>query len=147
MLGLYLVTQLHDMKELGNADLMDNYVTFLAGIFRSVRFGAADAHGRANLAQFEFFKAAGAFSRDAATGTYRVDADKMRSAINAYCEKVLRIQGDGDYAAAVAFLPKSDSMDPQLKTDLDGLATANIPTDVVFKQGMDVLQAGAAPAH
>jgi hypothetical protein len=147
VLGLYLVTQLHDMKELGNADLMDNYVTFLAGIFRSVRFGAADAHGRANLAQFEFFKAAGAFSRDAATGTYRVDADKMRSAINAYCEKVLRIQGDGDYAAAVAFLPKSDSMDLQLKAELDGLATANIPTDVVFKQGMDVLQAGAAPAR
>jgi hypothetical protein len=147
VLGLFLVTQLQEMKELGGADLMDNYVTYLAGLFRSVRFGAADAHGRANLAQFDFFQAAGAFSRDAKSGTYRVDAVKMRAAIDAYSEKVLKIQGDGDYAAAVAFLPKPGVMDPQLKADLEALATADIPTDVVFKQGMEVLQAGATPAH
>lgn len=147
VLGLFLVTQLHEMKELGEADLMDNYVTYLAGLFRSVRFGAADAHGRANMAQFDFFKAAGAFSRDEASGTYRVDAAKMRAAIDAYSEKVLRIQGDGDYAAAIAFLPKAGVMDPQLEADLESLATADIPTDVVFKQGMEVLEAGATPAR
>jgi hypothetical protein len=147
VLGLFLVSQLHDMKELGEADLMDNYVTYLAGIFRSVRFGGGDAHGRANLAQFDFFKAAGAFSRDAKTGTYRVDAAKMRAAIDAYSEKVLRIQGDGDYAAAVAFLPKAGAMDPQLKADLATLASADIPTDVVFRQGKDVLAAGEAPSR
>jgi hypothetical protein len=145
VLGLFLVTQLHAMKELGDADLMDNYVTYLAGLFRSVRFGAADAHGRANMAQFDFFKAAGAFSRDAATGTYRVDFAKMQAAIDAYSEKVLRIQGDGDYAAAVAFLPKAGGMDPQLKSDLEALSSADIPTDVVFRQGTDVLGTGAAP--
>jgi hypothetical protein len=147
VLGLFLVTQLHGMKELGDADLMDNYVTYLAGLFRSVRFGAADAHGRANMAQFDFFKAAGAFSRDETTGTYRVDLEKMRAAIDAYSEKVLRIQGDGDYDAAVAFLPGAGTMDPQLKADLEALASADIPTDVVFQQGMEVLEAGATPAR
>ncbi len=147
VLGLYLVTKLHEMKELGDADLMDNYVTFLAGLFRSIRFGAASAHGRANLAQFGFFRERGAFSRDETTGTYSVDFDKMRVAVEAYVEKTLRIQGDGDYAAAVAFLPKAGEMDPQLRTDLDALAAADIPTDVVFRQGMDVLQAGTASAR
>jgi hypothetical protein len=147
VLGLFLVTQLHDMKELGDADLMDNYVTFLAGLFRSIRFGAASAHGRANLAQFGFFQERGAFSRDAATGTYRVDFDRMQQAISAYAEKTLRIQGDGDYDAAVAFLPKAGEMDEQLQRDLASLAAADIPTDIVFQQGMEVLEAGGASAR
>jgi hypothetical protein len=144
VLGLFIITKLKEKGELGNADLMDNFVTFMASLFRSVRFGGADAHGRANLAQFDFSKARGAFTRDDATGTYRVDADKMQAAIDAYCETVLKIQGDGDYAGAVAFLPKAGEMDPTLKADLEGLATADIPTDIVFKQGMEVLEAGAA---
>ena len=143
VLGLFLVTKLKEMKELGDADLMDNYVTYLAGLFRSVRFGAADAHGRANMAQFDFFKARGAFSRDSTSGTYRVDFPKMQAAIDAYSEKVLTLQGNGDYAGVTAFLPKPDQMDPQLKRDLESLASADIPTDIVFKQGMDVLQAAA----
>ena len=146
-MGLFLVTRLKAMGELGEADLMDNYVTFLAGLFRSVRFGGADAHGRANLAEFNFFKAHGAFTRDEATGTYRVDAAKMSAAIDAYCDTVLRLQGDGNYAGVVAFLPKAGEMDPQLRKDLDGLESADIPTDIVFRQGMEVLGAGAPPAH
>jgi hypothetical protein len=54
IVGLYAVTKLHEMGELGDADLMDNYVTFMAGLFRSIRFGSASAHGRANLARFAF---------------------------------------------------------------------------------------------
>ncbi len=144
VLSLFMITKLEEMGELGEADLMDNYVTYLAGLFRSVRFGAASAHGRANLAEFTFFKEQGAFSRDSTTGTYRVDLPKMRAAIDAFSTKVLTLQGDGDYAGVEAFLPKADQMDPQLKRDLDGLASADIPTDIVFKQGMEVLNAGAA---
>ena len=141
VLGLFLVTKLQAMGELGKADLMDNYVTYLAGLFRSVRFGAASAHGRANLAEFNFFKEQGAFSRDSTSGTYRVDFARMQAAIGAFSAKVLTLQGDGDYAGVVAFLPKADQMDPQLRRDLEGLASADIPTDIVFRQGMDVLQA------
>jgi hypothetical protein len=140
VLGLWLVTKLKEKGELGDADLMDNYVTFLASLFRSIRFGATEAHGRANLAQFLFFQQMGAFTRDPASGTYRVDLPKMQAAMNALSEKILRLQGDGDYDGVVSFLPKKGKMDPTLGADLARLASADIPTDVVFKQGIEVLQ-------
>ena len=145
VLGLFMITKLKEMGELKDADLMDNYVTFLAGLFRSVRFGAASAHGRANLAEFMFFQQQGAFSRDSTSGAYRVDPEKMRAAVDAFSAKVLTLQGNGDYAGVDAFLPKAEQMDPQLRKDLEGLASADIPTDIVFQQGMDVLQAAAKP--
>jgi hypothetical protein len=140
VLGLYMVAKLKEKGELSGADLMDNGVTFLASLFRSIRFGATEAHGRANLAQFLFFRQMGAFTRDPATGTYRVDLPKMQAAMNALSEKILRLQGDGDYASVVAFLPKAGAMDETLAADLARLASADIPTDVVFRQGIEILR-------
>ena len=136
VLGLYMITKLGEKGELGGAEIMDNYVTYLAGIFRSVRFGASSAHGRANLAQFGFYQERGAFTRDPATGRYRVDFAKMQAATNALGEKILRLQGDGSYAGTAAFLPTGGAADATLQSDLDGLASADIPTDVVFRQGV-----------
>jgi hypothetical protein len=143
VLGLYMVAKLKEKGELPGTDLMDNGVTFLASLFRSIRFGATEAHGRANLAQFLFFRQMGAFTRDAATGTYRVDLPKMQAAMNALSEKILVLQGDGDYDGVVSFLPKSGAMDATLAADLARLASAEIATDVVFKQGIDVLNGSA----
>lgn len=145
VLGLYLVEWLADKGELDKSKLMDNYVTFLAGIFRSVRFGAADAHGKANMVRFNFFSQMGAFSRDPATGKYRVDADKMREAVKALSAKLLIIQGDGDYAAAKKMTDEQGVIEPQLQADLARLAKDNIPVDVVFDQGLAVLGLGDAP--
>src|SRR3546814_14943562 len=78
-----MIRQLADMGELDKTKLMDNYVTFLAGILRSVRFGAADAHAKANMVRFNFFAQEGAVTRDAQTGRYRVDFNKMTRAIDA----------------------------------------------------------------
>ena len=136
ILGLYMVTKLSEKGELCDADLHDNYVTFLAGIFRSIRFGASSAHGVANTLRFNFFKEAGAFRRDESTGTYRVNFDKMQAAVDALSEKILRLQGDGDYDGAVAFVNEMGAIDDQLQADLDRLGQANIPVDVVFEQGM-----------
>jgi len=136
ILGLYMVTKLSEKGELCDADLHDNYVTFLAGIFRSIRFGASSAHGVANTLRFNFFKEAGAFRRDESTGTYRVNFDKMQAAVDALSEKILRLQGDGDYDGAVAFVNEMGTIDDQLQADLDRLGQANIPVDVVFEQGM-----------
>lgn len=138
VLGLYMVTALNGMGELPG-DVTDNYVTFLASIFRSVRFGASSAHGRANIARFNYFKERGAFSRDAATGTYRVDPVRMRDAMNALSEQILRFQGDGDYAGVQAFMARYGTIDAELQGDLDRLARAGIPVDVTFEQGTDVL--------
>jgi hypothetical protein len=138
VLGLYMQVQLQEMGEL-QGDATDSYVTFLASIFRSVRFGASSAHGRANIARFNYFKERGAFTRDAATGTYRVDPARMRLAMNALSEQILRFQGDGDYAGVQAFMERYGNIDPELQGDLDRLAGAGIPVDVTFEQGRSVL--------
>ena len=139
VLGLYMVTALAGRGELGQVDLRDYYTTFLASIFRSVRFGASSAHGRANMARFAFFQQMGAFTRDPATGTYRVDYEKMRLAMNALSEKILVFQGTGDYAGVSQFMDEQGRISPELQRDLDRLAAAKIPVDVVFEQGMSVI--------
>ena len=139
ILGLYMVASLNEQGELGEADLMDNYVTFMAGIFRSVRFGASSSHGKANMIRFNFFEEMGAFSRDAATGTYRVDPEKLQAATDALTERILTIQGDGEYEEAKAFVEEYGVIGDQLQADLDRLGEAGIPVDIVFNQGVVVL--------
>jgi hypothetical protein len=139
VLGLYMITALDSMGELPDAKLTDNYVTFLASIFRSVRFGGSDAHGRANIARFNFFRELGAFSRDSATGTYRVHPDRMRLATDSLSATILRLQGNGDYDGVKAYMQKYGAIDAQLQGDLDRLSSARIPVDIVFDQGTAVL--------
>lgn len=139
ILGLYMVSKLYEKGEIKDGELMDNYVTFLAGIFRSVRFGASSAHGRANMVRFNFFKEAGAFSRDPETGYYKVNFDKMSQAVDALSNKILTIQGNGDYDAAKKLLEEQGIIDDQLASDLKMLEEKQIPVDVVFNQGEEVL--------
>ncbi len=139
ILGLYMITRLTDMGELPKEQLMDNYVTFLAGIFRSVRFGASSAHGKANMVRFNFFREQGAFRRDPETGRYSVDFEGMQRAMTELSRVLLTLQGDGDYAGAVALLEDYGRIDEQLRADLERLAAADIPVDIVFRQGRAVL--------
>ena len=139
VLGLYMVTKLHEQGELGAAPLEDYYVTFLASIFRSVRFGASSAHGRANMARFNYFAERGAFSRDAQSGTYRVDMPKLREAMNALSAQILTFQGNGDYDGVSGFVATYGVIPPELQRDLDRVNAAGIPVDVVFEQGRSVL--------
>ncbi len=140
ILGLYMVTKLREQGHLSEGVIEDNYVTFMAGIFRSVRFGASSAHGRANMVRFHFFEEQGAFSHDESTGKYRVDFDRMEDAMEALSELILTIQGDGDYEAAGALLAEKGLVGPALQSELDRLATLGIPVDIVFEQGMAVLE-------
>ena len=139
VLGLYMVTKLHEQGQLGDAPLEDYYVTFLASIFRSVRFGASSAHGRANMVRFNFFAEQGAFTRDPQTGRYRVDFARMKDAMNALSERILTFQGDGDYDGVTAFTAKYGVIGPELQQDLDRVNAAGIPVDIVFEQGRSVL--------
>ncbi len=140
VLGLYMITALHGQGELDAAPLETYYTTFLAGMLRSIRFGAASAHGRANVARFNFFAELGAFTRDSSTGRYRVDHPRMRVAMDSLSATILRIQGDGDYEGARAFTARYGTVSDQLRADLDRLGTLGIPVDLVFRQGMAVLQ-------
>lgn len=139
ILGLWCVYQLNEMGEMGKKDMMDNFVTFMAGIFRSVRFGAASAHGKANMMRFYYFQEAGAFTRDEATGTYRVDYDKMKQAMLDLSNTILTIQGDGDYETAQKLIDEKGYIREALQNDLDRIGEAGIPRDIVFEQGPEVL--------
>ncbi len=137
VLGLYMVTRLQQQGELDGA-LEDFYVTFLAGIFRSVRFGAASAHGQANMVRFNFFADRGAFTRDA-QGYYRVDMPAMRRAVDELSGVLLKLQGDGDYVGVQKLGDELGVLRPQLQADLDRLSSRAIPVDVAFTQGKSVL--------
>jgi hypothetical protein len=139
VLGLYMVDALSRRGELDESKLRDSYVTFLAGILRSVRFGASDAHGKANMVRFNFFADRGAFSRDPQSGRYRVDFAKMHDAMNALGAKLLTVQGDGDYAEAKRLTETLGVIRPELEGDLARLKDANIPVDIRFEQGLDTL--------
>lgn len=146
ILGLHLVTKLLERKELQDTSVADHYVTFVAGILRSVRFSAADAHGKANMIEFNYFADRGAFRRDPATGRYRVDVARARAATEELAARLLKLQGDGDYGRAKQILETEGVIRPELGADLARLADRNIPVDVVFEQGASVLGLSGQPA-
>jgi hypothetical protein len=138
VLGLYMINQLHAMGEI-QADLMDHYVTFLASIFRSVRFGTASAHGKANMIRFNYFLEQEAISYNEESGTYRVNQANFKKASENLSNLILTLQGDGDYERTAELVKDKGTIKIQLQSDLDRLTEANIPVDVVFEQGPDVL--------
>jgi hypothetical protein len=91
------------------------------------------------MIRFNFFAEAGAFARDPETGTYRVDVPKFEAAVEALSQKILTLQGDGDYAAAAELIASQAVIGDTLQADLDRLADAGIPVDIVFEQGVEVL--------
>ena len=136
ILGLYMITELHRAGELGDVDLRDYYVTFMTSVFRSIRFGASSAHGKANMVRFNFFVEEGAFTRDRGTGRYNVDFDRMQDAMSKLSRLLLTLQGDGDYDGALDLTNTKGVIRKQLQEDLDRLTRASIPVDITFNQGV-----------
>jgi hypothetical protein len=138
ILGLYMITELHNKEEV-EGDLDDYYTTFLAGIFRSIRFGAETAHGKANMIRFNFFRELDAFERDPDTGKYRVNIEQMQHAVRELSHKILVLQGDGNYQEVSKFVEDYSVISPELRSDLEKLGDRNIPVDIIFEQGIDIL--------
>ena len=132
ILGLYMIHQLHSMGEI-QGNLEDFYVTFMAGIFRSVRFGAASAHGQANMMRFNYFLEQGAFQKSN-SGKYTVNMAKMEAAMKGLSALILTLQGTGDYAGVQKAFAEQGKIGSDLQADLDRLAQRGIPIDLVFKQ-------------
>lgn len=139
MLGLYMINQLHKKGEI-EGEIEDYIVTFMAGIFRSVRFGASSAHGKANMIRFNFFDEMNAFSRNPETGTYTVNFENFQNAMDALSELILTLQGDGDYNGVTNLVEEKGLIKAQLQQDLDRLGELGIPVDIVFDQGISVLK-------
>ena len=137
ILGLYMVQQLHKKGEI-DGDIKDYMTTFMAGIFRSVRFGASSAHGKANMIRFNFFKEKEAFTKND-DGTYKVNYDKMQTAMEELSTIILTLQGNGDYDGVAKLVAEKGIISEDLQKDLDMLSEQNIPVDVIFEQGLKAL--------
>lgn len=138
VLGLYMINQLHEKGEI-QGDLKAYHITFMASIFRSIRFGSSSAHGKANMIRFNYFMEKGALDRDQESGTYKINFEKFQEATDSLSELILTLQGDGDYEGAAELVDTKARIKDQLQADLDRLAAKSIPVDVVFNQGADVL--------
>jgi len=138
IMGLWLVTRLYEMGEITSGEVMDNYVTFFAGIFRSSRFGAASAHGKANMLSLKYFADNGAFVYQD-NGYYKVRFEEMKKAVESLVGRILTVQGDGDYETAKEWIERDGVMTESLRRDLDKVNEEGIPVDIVFKQGKEVL--------
>jgi hypothetical protein len=133
ILGLYMVRQLRGSGELTGGTMEDNLVSFLASIFRSVRFGASSAHGRANIAAMNFLERRGAFTREA-NGRYRVNFERMHQATDELARTILVLQGNGDYDGVGRFTGDYGSIPSTLQSDLERLNARGIPVDIVYDQ-------------
>ncbi len=139
VLGLYMIDELRKKGMITEGRMKNNYVTFVASIFRSIRFGTGDAHGLANLIRFNFYKDKGAIVYDEDAEAFRVNFEKMDEASRALAHKILIMQGNGDYEAVEAFIQKYGEIGPKLEKALARVRQADIPTDIIFKQGKEVL--------
>ena len=136
--GLFLTEQLIERGEITNSTVAENYITFIAGILRSVRFGATEAHGIANIMCYNYLEKAGAFTRNE-DGKYVINVEKAREAARSWAALIIAMEGEGDMAAAKAYSEKNGKIGADLQKDLDAIRDANIPRDIIYKQGAKVL--------
>lgn len=125
ILGLFMVTKLIEMGEITNITAEDAITTYIAGILRSVRFGAASSHGKANMMCFNYMEKAGAFSRDA-KGQYVIDFEKAKEAMNGWAALIVQTQGDGNIEFATKYRAENGGITPALQADLNKINEAGI---------------------
>ena len=126
--GLFALQYLIDKGIVPKSTEEPMYVTFLAGAFRSVRFGINEAHGKGMVLQFNYLMDAGAFEHNAATGTFRVNLGKVKDATQRLTGDIMTIQAEGSYEKARALLDKYVLMRPEMKAAIDKMT--DIPTDI-----------------
>jgi hypothetical protein len=126
VVGMWALKWLVDKGVLPKDRLEEYYASDLAGIFRTVRFGTGEAHGRAEMMEFNYYTAQGAIVR--ASGRYRVDYAKIGGAIDRLAKELLEQEATGDRARTEAWFTKYDRMPADLKAALD--AGKDVPVDV-----------------
>ena len=135
--GMFGLKWLVDHGALPIQRLEEYYASYVAGIFRTVRFGTAEAHGRAEMMEFNYLAEKGAIARDA-SGRYVIDYAKMPDVLAALAKELLEIEAIGDRARAEGWFNRYDKMPADLRSALD--AAGNVPVDidplVPFREGV-----------
>lgn len=138
ILGLFMVCKLVEMGEITDITAEDAIATFMAGIFRSIRFGISKDHGTANMMCLSYMMEQGALTRGT-DGIYQIDMTKAKEAINGWANLIITTQGDGNYEFAKEFRAQHNVISAELQSDLDKINAAGIPKDIRFNQGLKVL--------
>ena len=128
IVGLYGLKWLTDRGDLPKEKLNGYYASEVAGIFRTVRFGVAEAHGRAEIMEFNFYAERGAIARDPSTGRYVIDFARMPDAVAALAKELLEQEATGDRARVEAWFAKYGTIPPELEKALQ--AAADVPVDI-----------------
>ena len=138
ILGLFLVCRLIEKGEITNITEEDAITTYIAGLFRSVRFGAGEAHGIANAMCFNYMYAQGAFTRDE-NGVYHIDYAKAKAAMESWAGVILATQGEGNFEFAEKFAKENGIIKPEMQQDIDRINNSGVPRDIRFREGLEVL--------
>jgi hypothetical protein len=128
VLGVYNTLFLISKKEIPERLRKETFVTFLAGFFRSVRFGVHESHGRANLIIFNYLLEKGAYRYHQEEKCFSVDLDKLPAVVETLAREILMVQALGDYDQAKAFVDKYAKLGPEIQGVLDSLK--DIPVDI-----------------
>ena len=131
ILGLFMVNKLIEMGEITDITKEESIATFIAGIVRSVRFGSASSHGKANMMCFNYMEDHGAFSRNA-EGRYVVDFEKAAAAIDSWANTIIETQATGNFEFAQKYAAENASIREALAADIAKVNEAGIPRDIVF---------------
>ena len=126
VVGMFALRWLVDKGVLPKERLEEYYASELAGIFRTVRFGTGEAHGRAEMMEFNYYSEQGAIVK--ANGRYRVDYTKIGDATARLAKELLEQEATGDRARADAWFNKYDKMPADLKAAL--AAAKDVPVDI-----------------
>jgi hypothetical protein len=132
IVGLFALKWLVDRGVMPAARVNEYYASEVAGIFRTVRFGTAEAHGRAEIMEFNYFVDRGAIVRDAASGRYTIDFAKMPAAVAALAKELLEQEAYGDRARVEAWFAKYGSMPATLASALAAVNDVPIDIDPIF---------------
>jgi len=128
IVGLYGLDWLMNKGVLPKSRARDYYASHVAGIFRTVRFGVAEAHARAEMMEFNYFVEQSAITRDATTGRYAIDFAKMPGAVASLAKELLEIEATGNRTRAEAWFKKYGTMPADLQAALS--KTGRVPVDV-----------------
>ena len=131
ILGLFMVGKLIDMGEITDITKEESIATFIAGIVRSVRFGFASSHGKANMMCYNYMEDHGAIKRNA-EGKFVVDFEKAPEVINSWAALILETQATGNLEFAQKYSSENASIREGLAADIAKVNGAGIPRDIVF---------------
>jgi hypothetical protein len=127
-MGVWNILYLMKRGEMPAAEREQMLATYFAGIFRAVRFGVDEAHGRGAAMQYSYLKDKGAFTWDGSAGRFRVDYARLEAGLRDLLADLVRLQGNGDYEGTSAFFERYARLDDHAQAVL--AATTHIPTDI-----------------